>query len=943
MSKYAGNIITTGADTGYSVYFDGTSDYLSVANNTAFDLPADFTIEMWVNFNAVTSQTMIAKWWTGGQQWVLQFRAAAADSITNQHWRFYAGNGTEAAVDFSEASTTSVTTGVWYHIALTRSGSSYRFFRNGAQIDATYTNATAITATTDPLTIAQFGNLSTGGVNGFLSNVRIVKGTALYTAAFTPPTQLFPVSGTSILTCQSPYIVDNSSNAFSITVAGDSKVSTFVPFTGYVPYNPALGAATPGVWKLSDAIQAAQTRLWNMYDPYFNYTTLLLHGNYTGSVDSSNAAVYQNNTFLDSSSNNFTITRNGGAPGMTQGTFSPFSPTGWGYYQDGASSYVSFGTSADFTFGSGDFTVEAWIYVTSVPATKSFNIFNVGAASAGSYGLYVDSAFKIQSTRYGDTAGAGTTANTINFNTWIHVAAVRSSNSAKVYVNGVLDANATYNMGNVTASAGETGRTWQAGQTSTGFVSNLRVCKGTAVYLNNFTPPASPLTSTSQSASNCVLLTFQSNRFVDTNTAITAKTVTPTGTPSVQAFSPFQTNIAYTPQVQGGSGYFDGTGDYLSIADNTAFNLSSGAWTIEAFVYPTTVASRQVIVGKRVASGGFVISWYLQISATGQVEFTNAAGDYLSAANVVKANSWGHIVASYDGANLSMYYNGTRVYGPSAVTCNDSTANIYIGGSTIDSFYMNGYISSLRIVKGQQLYSGASITIPTGPLTTSGYGSTSQSITGTVSLLTNFTNAGIVDSTAKNVLETVADAKISNAQSKFGGYAMYFDGTGDSLQIPDSNLFPVGTENFTIEFWAYFNATGTLYIAGQSDSTGTLGSQSATIIKTSGEKLQFYCVNGTTQYTCTSTNNLPQTTWTHIACVRSGGTLTQYINGTADGTASISTNAINNSSNRFGVGNLGELSTATPMNGYIADFRITKGVARYTGNFTVQTSQWQNQ
>ena len=61
-------------------------------------------------------------------------------------------------------------------------------------------------------------------------------------------------------------------------------------------------------------------------DPYFEYTTLLLSGNGTNGA--------QNNTFLDGSTNNFTITRNGNA---TQGTFSPFSQTGWGNYFNGSS------------------------------------------------------------------------------------------------------------------------------------------------------------------------------------------------------------------------------------------------------------------------------------------------------------------------------------------------------------------------------------------------------------------------------------------------------------------------------------------------------------------------------------------------------------------------------------------------------------------------------
>ena len=65
-------------------------------------------------------------------------------------------------------------------------------------------------------------------------------------------------------------------------------------------------------------------------DPYFNYTTLLLPGNGTNGA--------QNNTFLDSSTNAFSITRNGNT---TQGTFSPFSQTGWGNYFDGSGDYLS--------------------------------------------------------------------------------------------------------------------------------------------------------------------------------------------------------------------------------------------------------------------------------------------------------------------------------------------------------------------------------------------------------------------------------------------------------------------------------------------------------------------------------------------------------------------------------------------------------------------------
>ena len=106
---------------------------------------------------------------------------------------------------------------------------------------------------------------------------------------------------------------------------------------------------------LSHALRAKvqNTALPVPTDPNFKQVSLLLHG------DGTNGA--QNNTFLDSSTNNFTVTRNGNT---TQGTNTPFSQAAgaWSNYF-GGSSYFTLPSNAAFALDGGNFTFEFWIYL----------------------------------------------------------------------------------------------------------------------------------------------------------------------------------------------------------------------------------------------------------------------------------------------------------------------------------------------------------------------------------------------------------------------------------------------------------------------------------------------------------------------------------------------------------------------------------------------------
>jgi len=105
-------------------------------------------------------------------------------------------------------------------------------------------------------------------------------------------------------------------------------------------------------------------------DAQFNYVTMLLHG------DGTNGA--QNNTFLDSSTNNFTITRNGNT---TQGSFSPYGSNWSNFFNGGNSDYLRVPNNAAFVYGTGDFTIETWLYFTTL--SPAYQVIYDGRASAG--------------------------------------------------------------------------------------------------------------------------------------------------------------------------------------------------------------------------------------------------------------------------------------------------------------------------------------------------------------------------------------------------------------------------------------------------------------------------------------------------------------------------------------------------------------------------------
>jgi hypothetical protein len=653
-----------------------------------------------------------------------------------------------------------------------------------------------------------------------------------------------------------------------------------------------------GVWTIEAAAQAQSNQQW-VTDPNFKNTTLLLQADGVGNG-------FQNNTFLDSSSNGFSVTRFGNT---TQGSFTPFSqtPGQWNNYFDGGS-YIYSATNSAFSLASSAFTIETWIYCNAVDNYRPTLNTYVNSSSGWSLTIYNGLLYFNAS---GDGADiAGTTP--IVPGRWYHIAVSGTAGtSVKMFVNGVQDG-FTY-TGNIVDSSGSLLVGALAGSYFSGYMSNARVVKGTALYTTNFTPATSPLTA----ITNTSWLSCQSNRFVDNST--NNFPILTGGSPAVQAFSPFTPQFQWTPAVIGGSGYFDGTGDYLTFGSGQANANLNGNCSIELWFYPTGAAAAGLLTAKY---GGTTNQFYLNSQANNLIyaEFLGSTFYAKTSTSSFTRNAWNHLLITKSSTTAKMWLNGFYEGAWTVSTTNSSTDAIGVGATQGGATTFSGYISGIRYSNTATETGTSNITLPTAPLTSNA---------NTAALL-SFTNAGIYDAAMDNVLETVGNAQVSTSVVKYGSGSIAFDGTGDCLAIPADakpNLH-FGSADFTIEFWAWKSANGST----DYDTVISIGSNgnfnggfSVELSATRG-----FCFIYDANIRIQSIFNPNDAAWHHYAVVRNNNVFALYRDGVQLTTA-VLTPTLGITGNA--VVGAAVNSTFTNFNGYIDDLRVTKGVARYTANF----------
>jgi len=395
-------------------------------------------------------------------------------------------------------------------------------------------------------------------------------------------------------------------------------------------------------------------------------------------------------------------------------------------------------TSMD-AFSSGDFTIEFWARVDELDGdTHNPMIFDGGDASdTNGFLIQYDRSNGQMKVYNRTTAVAGdilafSADRVIKVKEWTHIAVVRNSGTLTMYLNGRNSGSAA-NATNFTSTIFTLGRRRGGNNYNVvGYIDEVRVVIGSAVYTGNFTVPTARFSGSGQSAgaagSNIAAVTAAQTKllihsnlstggsgvatFTDSATTGTTHTITPTGcfhsTLHASHVEGTGSNLITPAMAWPASGktfgstgvYFDGTGDYLTVPDHADWDLSS-SWTLDMWVYPTDLGTgfNSVFQVGTDTANGFV----LDMSSGGSTpRFLYYAGSWLtlSSSATISNGTWTHLSVGWDGSTYRIFVGGTQTGSASSSTAiTNPAAVMQIGRATVSGSvhrYFTGYIDSLR-------------------------------------------------------------------------------------------------------------------------------------------------------------------------------------------------------------------------------------------------------
>jgi hypothetical protein len=430
-----------------------------------------------------------------------------------------------------------------------------------------------------------------------------------------------------------------------------------------------------------------------------SFTTLLIHSDSTdGSTD-----------FVDSSFGH-NIVRSGDTRHSTvRSKFGKSSVYFDGDAANGSGDYCSIPNSSDFNPGSGDFTIDCWIYYTytgtthwkSVCTTRAYGVY-----SGLIFTVHPDNKLWFTADDNGTSSGGWAISegsdndDAIVRNTWQHIALVRNGNTFTFYVNGISEGSFTSSISLFDSPHPFMFGTGQDdNQGWLGYIDEFRFSKGIARWTSNFTPPTSPY----ETDANTVLLIHSDTRNEDTHfidsseTTSTRKVITTSGDPSHEDT---------TAKFGATSIYLDGS-DYLDIASHADFNMGTGDFTMDGWFNFSTIADNRGIMSIGTAingSGTFGVRW----SGTG----LQVKGDGSTLANFggitdhnMGTGEWHHLALQRRSDVTELFVDG-RLLGSDSTSYTLTQHNVRLGHYYESPYFGVQYMDEFRLSKGIARWTG---------------------------------------------------------------------------------------------------------------------------------------------------------------------------------------------------------------------------------------------
>ena len=187
----------------------------------------------------------------------------------------------------------------------------------------------------------------------------------------------------------------------------------------------------------------------------------------------------------------------------------------------------------------------------------------------------------------------------------------------------------------------------------------------------------------------------------------------------------------------------------------------------------------------------------------------------------------------------------------------------------------------------------------------------------------------IYDLSGINNLDTVGNAQIDTSVKKYGTGSIKFDGSGDYLKTSGNEALMLGSGDWTIEFWVYFDVVNNGQVRFLFDWRTSTDTSNSFLAQEADNEWTYWNGAGTDINEGWSASTFNTSTWHHVAISKEGTTNRFFVDGI--NTAS-SSDVSNYDSGTLVIGS--RYNGQNYLDGYIDDLRVTKGLARYTANFT---------